>query len=290
MLARCPTCRNTFSTDRSGRQDCPSCGKPLVVPELPSAPVASLVSPGSPRSAAAPPAPEGPSGTPWENQQPGGAFKAWRETVAQALFEPGRLFASARLSDGRKQLSFALWTGSVFTILGQLLDRFVMGPQQEQTRKLVESLMGRSGQALSPTLKRLLEASNQNSPGTTLLVALLAPVFVLAFVYVNAFVTHGFALLLGQNKKGFDATFAASAYGMATAVLLAIPLCGSPIGLVWYIVLVSVGMKLTHGTSTGGAVMTVLGPYLLVCCGFCLLVMGLASFVVPGLMSGAAGQ
>jgi hypothetical protein len=210
--------------------------------------------------------------------------------VAQALFEPAKLFGSVRLTESRRQLSFALWTGSVFTILGQLLDRFVLGPQQEQTRKLVESMLGRSGQALSPTLKRLLEATNQNSPGVTLLVALLAPVFVLAFVYLNAGVTHGFALLLGQNKKGFDATFAACAYGLATAVLLAIPGCGSVIALVWYVVLVSAGMKLVHGSSTGGAVMTVLAPYLLLCCGFCLLTAGLASFVVPGMMSGAAGQ
>src|SRR5256885_13474884 len=36
VLARCPSCRNTFSTDRPGRQDCPVCGKPLVVPEPPA--------------------------------------------------------------------------------------------------------------------------------------------------------------------------------------------------------------------------------------------------------------
>src|SRR2546423_11473996 len=42
VLARCPNCRNTFSTDRAGRQDCPVCGKPLVVPDQqpPAAPAA----------------------------------------------------------------------------------------------------------------------------------------------------------------------------------------------------------------------------------------------------------
>ena len=57
VLARCPSCRNTFSTDRAGHQLCPVCGKALVVPEPAPAP------PGAPRADLI----EG-SGTPWERR------------------------------------------------------------------------------------------------------------------------------------------------------------------------------------------------------------------------------
>src|SRR5205823_9571322 len=113
VLARCPSCRNTFSTDRTGRQDCPVCGKPLVVPEQPSgapAPQAEIVSEKQP-----------PGGTPWENRAQLSLVAAWAQTVQQALFEPATLFASARLDRGAAQLGFAVLTGSVFSAVGQAL-------------------------------------------------------------------------------------------------------------------------------------------------------------------------
>src|SRR5207253_9621081 len=80
MLARCPNCRNTFSTDRSGRQECPACGKPLVVPEQAAAPSApGEVGPGE--------------GTPWERRAELGTLRAWSQTMQMALLEPGKLFA-----------------------------------------------------------------------------------------------------------------------------------------------------------------------------------------------------
>ena len=43
---------------------------------------------------------------------------------------------------------------------------------------------------------------------------------VLVALYANAAVTHVFALLLGQNKRGFAATFTACAYAFAPLALL----------------------------------------------------------------------
>lgn len=283
MLARCPTCRNTFSTDRSGRQDCPHCGKPLVVPEPPPAAPPPGPAPSAPGPAAAPPPPEpqGPEGTPWERRQPGQAFAAWRETMVQALFEPGRLYAQARLDRPRDQLSFALWTGSVFWMLGQLIERFVFSPQQEQMRKLMEGMLG--NRPLQPWMRRLIESANQNSPTMTLFAALLAPLFILIFLYLNAGVTHLFALLLGQNKRGWGATFAACAYSMAPFALFVVPGCGALVAIVWCAVLVGVGIKHTHGTTAGGAAATALSPYVVFCCAACGLTMLFASLVARGL-------
>src|SRR5437016_1097437 len=118
MLARCPSCRNTFSTDRAGRQDCPVCGKPLVVPEQPAGTAAP------PPPSGEPPQAEG-AGTPWERRRELGFIPAWAQTLQQALFEPGRLFSSAQLDRGSAQLGFAVLTASVFWSIGQLLDRFL---------------------------------------------------------------------------------------------------------------------------------------------------------------------
>src|SRR5438045_9519838 len=117
MLARCPSCRNTFSTDRSGRQECPVCGKPLVVPEQPAGGAV-------PPPEQAPPLAEG-TGTPWERRQELGFLTAWAQTIQQALFEPSRLFRSSDIGKGSAHLGFAILTASVFWALGQILERFL---------------------------------------------------------------------------------------------------------------------------------------------------------------------
>jgi hypothetical protein len=68
-------------------------------------------------------------------------------------------------------------------------------------------------------------------------------------------------------------------------VLLAVPACGSIIAVVWVIVLTSVGMKVTHGISTGAAAATVLAPYFVLCC---VLFLAIGSLAMA--LRGAAGQ
>src|SRR5437762_13370565 len=124
VLARCPSCRNTFSTDQPGRQNCPVCGKPLVVPDLRTGEA------GGPHEASGPdvlgrPAP---SGTPWERRSEVGLVKAWASTVAQALFEPSRLFAAVRIDRATAHVAFALLTATAFGILNQLIERVTVSP------------------------------------------------------------------------------------------------------------------------------------------------------------------
>jgi Yip1 domain len=291
VLARCPNCRATFSAARTGRQDCPACGKPLFVPEPPppAAPMAELV-PGPGPSGGPPgwggasaPGPEArppPAGTPWELRPALPALEAWKQTLLLALFEPGKLFARARIDQGRAQLSFALWTGSVFWAIGQLLERFLLGSQREQLTKTLQAM--NHDHAPPPWLQKLLEGSNENSPVTTILLTLLTPLMVFVMLYANAGITHLAALLLGQNRKGFAATFTASAYGMAPMVLFAIPGCGPLVALIWIAALTGIGLKYTHGMSTGAAASATLAPYLILCCLVCGMAMLAFSVLLPG--------
>lgn len=291
MLARCPSCRETFSTASAGLQDCPACHKPLFVPAPPAGAVPPVGQPSAgpvvPQASAPgaalpvpPPAGDDARGTPWERRAELGTLRAWRETVAQALLEPGKLFAAARLDQGGAQLRFAVLTGSVFWAIEQILDRALFSGRQEQLLRILRE----RDLPLGPLAKQLLGASVLSWP-KTLLLTLFAPVFVYLLLYANAGVTHGAGLLTGQAKRGFPATFAAAAYACAPLVFLAVPGCGSFIALAWTIVLTGVGMKELHRTTPGGALLAVLAPYFVLCCAGCAL-----AVVAGTLLRGGGGM
>jgi len=265
VLARCPHCRETFSTERTGPQECPQCKRPLVVPE-----VAPASQPSAPLPVPSPPQPVE-QGTPWENRDRLGAFAAWKRTLAMALFEPGKLFAQARLDRGSAQLGFAVLTGSLFWAAGQILDRALFAGQREQALRFLDQMKNQTAQ-LPPFLRKLFLGATEGQPlWTTVAIALLSPLIVLVLVYLNAAVTHASAMILGQAKRGFAATFAAAAYGLAPMVLLLVPGCGGIVAPVWSAVLTGIGLRQLHGITPGGAAAAVLGPYVLICCGGCML-------------------
>ena len=255
MLARCPNCRNTFSTDHAGRQDCPVCKKPLLVPEPEAPPKAEILTEAQ--------------GTPWERRLDLGLWTAWWQTVQQALLEPGKLFGSARLDRGTSQLGFAMLTASVFSVIGQLFGAVLSRGQEAMMQRWLDQFPADS--PFMPGLKALVEMQRNRGVFSFLLAALFTPLVSLVFIYLNAAVTHAAALLFGQAKRGFPATFAACAYVCAPLVLCAVPACGGVIAVVWLVVLTGIGMKVTHGISAGGAAASTLGPYLACCClGFAL--------------------
>jgi len=255
VLARCPSCRNTFSTDRPGRQDCPVCGRPLIVPEA-AAPVPAQDAADAGE----------PTGTPWERRGELGFWTGWLQTLQQALLEPGKLFASARLDRGASQLGFAVLTTSAFWAIGQIFEQLLLGGQREQMRRMVETMS--RNRDVGPMLRRMMDMQTQaNSPAWVVALLVLTPLVTFLLLYLNAAVTHGVAAVLGQAKRGFAATFAACAYGCAPLALLAVPACGSIVGVLWLVVLTAIGMKITHRISAGAAAASVLAPYLVLCCG-----------------------
>jgi hypothetical protein len=223
-------------------------------------------------------------GTPWERRAELGFWTAWSRTLQLALLEPGRLFESARLDKGASQLGFAVLTVSVFWSVGQLIEQLLLRGQRDQLRRMLGTLSRNPD--VAPMLQRMIDAQLQiSSPGWVIALALFTPALTLVFVYLNAALTHGVAALLGQAKRGFPATFAACAYACAPLVLLALPACGSIVGVIWVIVLTSIGMKVTHRISTGAAAASVLAPYFVLCC-----VMFLAMGSLAMALRGAAGR
>ena len=274
MLARCPSCRNTFSTEQPGRQNCPVCGKPLVVPDFRPGET------GGPRAAPATDVAGNalPSGTPWERRSELGLVKAWGSTVAQALFEPSRLFSAVRVENTGAHVGFALLTASAFSILNQLIGRVAVSP--DRLRRMLGATQLPPGIDVESVVRLVYPTT-----GGFLVRIVAAPLLVVAALYLNALVTHGIALLLQKSRRGFDATLAACAYAFAPMVLFAIPACGGIVAVVWVAVLTGIGLKHLHGMGTGSAVASVLVPYVVLCCAGCGVM-----FVVFGAMMRAMSQ
>ncbi|MFL5309357.1 MAG: hypothetical protein ACJ79H_02775, partial [Myxococcales bacterium] len=110
-----------------------------------------------------------------------GLARGWWETLVQVLFEPGRLFRSARLDRGAAQTGFAVVTVSCAWFVGQMLHRFLVRPW---TQHLIDKLGGAG--PFAPLLQKIAAAGNDNSPRATLLIALLTPLLVLVGLYLNA--------------------------------------------------------------------------------------------------------
>lgn len=97
----------------------------------------------------------------------------------------------------------------------------------------------------------------------------LMPVVAPLALFVQAAILHLCLMLVGGARNGLEATLRAVAYGEAPALLAVVPLCGGVIGLVWSLVVVIIGLRELHGTSTGRAVLAVILPSIL-CCGLAL--------------------
>ena len=230
-----------------------------------------------------PAAPDGPPpqgeepGTPWERRKQLGAFTAWKQTVFQALFEPGKLFAAARLDKGRDQLWFALLTGTAASLVSQLIGKLLPRASPEDVSRKLDDLKGMGFTLPAWSTKLMSFSAESETLGWTLVIAAFAPIMMLLLIYLNAGVTHASALLLGNARRGFAASFAASTYGLTPLVLAVIPVCGGPVALLWCAALIGVGLKHTHGLTTNKAAVTVIAPYILICCGGCLLTVTVAA-------------
>ncbi len=153
----------------------------------------------------------------------------------------------------------------MFWAIGQILERLLLRGSTDRMRELFGALS--QNPDVAQMMQRMFEVqSRANSPAAVLALAALTPAFTFVLLYVSAGITHVVAAVLGQAKRGFPATFAACAYACAPLVLLAVPACGSIVGVIWLVVLTGIGMKVTHRISTGGAAASVLVPYFVLCC------------------------
>jgi hypothetical protein len=203
-------------------------------------------------------APEPPRGTPWERRAEIGVGSGLVETTKQVLFAPTAFFREMPVSGGiGAPLGYAVilgYLGVVFQAIYQAVFRVVMGPTfsrfeaRDELRNVLPWLEGGAGFVAQ---------------------LLFGPIFVVLGLFIGAGVYHLMLLILGGARRDFEATFRVAAYSQAISVLLILPICGSLIGFVWWLVVVVIGLSEAHGIGRGKAFAAVILPLVLVCCCCC---------------------
>ena len=110
----------------------------------------------------------------------------------------------------------------------------------------------------------LLEFMKQQESAAGAVVSfLITPVLALSALYIVAGVTHVMLLLVHGEKHGFDPTTRAVAFSHGPALFAIVPYLGNFVAFFWTILLVIIGLREAHETSTGKAATAVLVPLFL---------------------------
>lgn len=113
----------------------------------------------------------------------------------------------------------------------------------------------------------------------------IAPIVLVIGIFIGSAIIHLFLWMLGGANGGFLTTVRVVCYAGSTRVLALVPICGSPIGAVWAIVLEILGLAEAHKTTTGKAALAVLLP-LLLCCACIAVVAFVAGAAILNLVRG----
>ena len=305
MIAKCARCQYVFTTDRYGRQFCPSCGAELVLPAPAGTP--------PPAGPASQPAPAAPAPAPSSAHCAAHPERAAASVCARCgafacseCLEPGSdgqpQCPACRGRDGAVEPTPWEERGQRGLVMAyfETVKRSFVDPVRLFERMRVDNsegalsyywinfavggVVGQAWQALSAAVglnwpggaPQLPEghplaawASLQGSPWFNLALglafALLAPVS----LYLNAGVFHLGLMLFKGARNGFDATLRAVAYASGPTLLQLVPLCGGVIGGIWVLVLTVIGLSRTQRTSTGVAIAAVLVPLVVLSCCAC---------------------
>jgi hypothetical protein len=189
---------------------------------------------------------------PWEDLEKLGFFQALLTTLGEVLFSPTKFY---RRMPTRRGLTNPLIFGLILGVLGGVLGFAweVLGLAWQQI------FMLRFGQ--SP------EIATTHLVGIT--VAL--PFFVLVSLFLGSAIGHLCLMVVGGNRRGFEATFRVIAYSWSTQIFALIPFVGGVIIFIYDLIIVIIGLRESHGIGTGRAALAIFLP-IIVILGFFLVV------------------
>jgi hypothetical protein len=180
----------------------------------------------------------------WEDMENLGFFRAFFSTIRDVLFHPSRFFSRMPVEGGLiHPLIFALIMGvlgGVFSLVYQFLFVSFLGmlPNAEGTGGFQVPMMIGSAIGL--------------------------PIMTIIGVFLVSAVLHVCLMIVRGNKKGFEATFRVVAYTMSTQIFGIIPLLGGLIGGIWTVVVQIIGIRESHGISTGRSALAIFLPVLVI--------------------------
>jgi len=173
-----------------------------------------------------------------------GYFKVLWQTFKGALFSPTVFFRGKRQEKGiGESFAFGMLLGSVGAMFG-IFWQFLLDSQE-----------------LSFVLELLPEFITMNH--LFLGYIIISPFLVFIFMFITAAVLHCCLFILGGANRSFADSFKASAYSNASSVFNLIPYIGQYIGVIWGLIVLVIGLRELHETSTLRAVFALLLPLFL---------------------------
>jgi hypothetical protein len=201
------------------------------------------------REAGITPYPPGEEGKycPWEDMERLGFFQALLTTVREVLFSPTQFY---RRMPTKKGLTNPLIFALILGVLGG-----VLGLAWQQVFML--------------QLGQLPEITTTYLVGITIAL----PLIVLVGLYLGSAIGHLCLMVVGGNRRGFEATFRVIAYSWSTQIFGLIPFVGSLIIPIYDLIIVIIGLRESHSIGTGRAALAVFLPIIVI----------LAFFLVVGI-------
>lgn len=174
--------------------------------------------------------------SPWESG--GGFLWAYLRTTREALFSPTKFFSKVAKGEG-------YWSPFIYGIISGVIGFGV---------SLVYQWFLFS-QFIPPHIIAFLPFS------FLLTISLIGIPFMVAFsIVMGTAVTHLSLMIVGGNKRGFQATFRPISYSFCAHLFNIFPIVGSIIGSVYLLVLFIIGVREGHDITTGKAALAVLLP------------------------------
>jgi len=199
--------------------------------------------------------PEAPKSCPWEERERLGLLPSLISTLKESLFRPGDFYRKMPVSGGiGSPLFYAIIVGTI-GIMFALIWQMLFGG-------IIEMI------AQPPGIRR------EYGPGSLLALSILSPVIVIIALFIGSGILHLCLVIIGGNRRGFEATFRVVSYAYGSQVLSIIPFCGGLIGAIWMIVIEIIGLREAHGISGGKAAVAVFLP-LIICCGLSLILLAI---------------
>jgi hypothetical protein len=172
---------------------------------------------------------------PWEDMERLGFLGAFLTTLKEVLFSPTRFYSRMPTKGGvLNPLIFALILGVLGGVLG-LAWQQVFTVQLEQFPWSTAHLV---------------------------VITIALPLIVLATLFFGSAIVHLCLMMVGGNRKGFEATFRVIAYSWSTQIFTLVPFFGSFIVPIYVLVIEIIGLRESHGIGSGRAALAIFLPFI----------------------------
>lgn len=238
MIYKCPSCSAKFKSDVSGVVQCPSCGANARVVAFSSYSVA------------------------WDEAH-GAWTRVFFETAKYSIVDPISFFKA--VAGGTGWIRPWLYAVIISTVVFLSAVAFQAGMQA-----LAVSL--NIAMELKKALFPFAALSIPISIWFVVAIGIIAvPIFVTAMLFLQSAVCHGCLMMLGAAKRDYWTTFRTICYAHGPQLFQIIPFLGGMVGPIWQLVLIIIGLKVTHDTSYGRSALALFLPTIL-CCGVIMLI------------------